>query len=87
VLLGSAERNCIVVKPRPQHLSVLAIAVALSPILLAFLLSFFMEGGMWSEGSGSGTALWLLFFTVPISVLLLFISLLWWLIRRVKRNR
>ncbi len=55
---------------------------AISPILLAFVTSLFQGGSMWDEGSGTGTYIWLMFFTLPVGFLLVAIGLVMALVRR-----
>ena len=55
---------------------------AVSPIVLAFVTSLFQGGSMWDEGSGTGTFIWFMFFTLPIGLLLVVIGLVMALLRR-----
>ena len=57
---------------------------AISPILLAFVTSLFQGGSMWDEGSGTGTYIWLMFFTLPVGFLLVAIGLVMALVRRTR---
>jgi hypothetical protein len=57
---------------------------AISPILLAFVASLFQGGSMWDEGSGTGTYIWLMFFTLPVGFLLVVIGLVMALVRRTR---
>ena len=58
--------------------------IALLPILLAFITSFFNGTSMFDEGSGSGGYLWLLMGTVPIGLLLVVIGAIVALFKRLK---
>jgi hypothetical protein len=58
--------------------------LAISPILLAFVTSLFQGGSMWDEGSGTGTYIWLMFFTLPVGFLLVVIGLVMALVRRTR---
>jgi hypothetical protein len=55
---------------------------AVSPILLAFVTSLFQGGSMWDEGSGTGTFIWFMLFTLPVGLLLVVIGLVMALVRR-----
>jgi len=57
---------------------------AIAPILLAFVTSLFQGGSMWDEGSGTGTYIWLMFFTLPVGFLLVAIGLVMALVRRTR---
>jgi len=56
--------------------------IAISPILIAFITSIFQGGSMWDEGSGTGAYIWLMFLTLPIGSLLVFIGLVMMLVRK-----
>ena len=71
---------------RPRHLALLALSLVLLPFLLAFVTSLFTEGDMWNEGTGGGAWLWLLFLSLPAALLLGLASVIWWLIRDIKRR-
>jgi hypothetical protein len=50
--------------------------VAISPILMAFFLGLTQGTSMWSEGGeGAGTALWLMFFSVPVGSIIITVGL------------
>lgn len=57
---------------------------AVSPILLAFVASLFQGGSMWDEGSGTGTFIWFMLFTLPVGLLLVVIGLVIALVRRTR---
>jgi hypothetical protein len=57
---------------------------AVSPILLAFVTSLFQGGSMWDEGSGTGTFIWFMLFTLPVGLLLVVIGLMMALVRRTR---
>jgi uncharacterized membrane protein len=57
---------------------------AVSPILLAFVASLFQGGSMWDEGSGTGTFIWFMLFTLPVGLLLVVIGLVMALVRRTR---
>jgi uncharacterized membrane protein len=57
---------------------------AVSPILLAFVTSLFQGGSMWDEGSGTGTFIWFMLFTLPLGLLLVVIGLVMALVRRTR---
>jgi uncharacterized membrane protein len=57
---------------------------AVSPILLAFVTSLFQGGSMWDEGSGTGTFIWFMLFTLPVGLLLVVIGLVIALVRRTR---
>ena len=57
---------------------------AVSPILIAFLTSLFQGGSMWDEGSGTGTFIWFMLFTLPVGLLLVVIGLVMALVRRTR---
>jgi hypothetical protein len=57
---------------------------AVSPILLAFVTSLFQGGSMWDEGSGTGTFIWFMLFTLPVGLLLVVIGLVMALVRRTR---
>ena len=56
----------------------------ISPILLAFVTSLFQGGSMWDEGSGTGTFIWFMLFTLPVGLLLVVIGLVMALVRRTR---
>jgi len=58
--------------------------LAISPILLAFVTSLFQGGSMWDEGSGTGTFIWFMLFTLPVGLLLVVIGLVIALVRRTR---
>jgi uncharacterized membrane protein len=58
--------------------------VTVLPIILAFLDSVFHGGSMFDEGSGGGTYLWFLIYSIPLGVFLVFIGLILLLLRRRK---
>ena len=58
--------------------------IAVLPIIRAFLYSVFHGGSMFDEGSGGGTYLWFLIYSVPLGLLLVFIGLILILVRRRK---
>jgi hypothetical protein len=47
---------------------------AISPLLLAFVTSFFQGGSMWDEGSGTGAYIWLMMGTLPVGFVLIVIG-------------
>ena len=57
---------------------------AVSPILLAFVASLFQGGSMWDEGSGTGTFIWFMLFTLPVGLLLVVFGLVMALVRRTR---
>jgi hypothetical protein len=57
---------------------------AVSPILLAFVTSLFQGGSMWDEGSGTGTFIWFMLFTLPVGLLLVVFGLVMALVRRTR---
>ena len=57
---------------------------AVSPILLAFVTSLFQGGSMWDEGSGTGTFIWFMLFTLPVGLFLVVIGLVMALVRRTR---
>jgi len=57
---------------------------SISPILLAFVTSLFQGGSMWDEGSGTGTFIWFMLFTLPVGLLLVVIGLVIALVRRTR---
>ena len=71
---------------RPRHLARLALILVLLPVLLAFVTSLFTEGDMWNEGTGGGAWLWLLFLSLPAALLLGLASVIWWLIRDIRKR-
>ena len=71
---------------RPRHLAVFAASLVVLPFVLAFMTSLFTEGDMWNEGTGGGAWLWLLFLSLPAAMLLGVASIVWWLIRDIKRR-
>ena len=71
---------------RPRHLSYAALALLVVPFALAFITSLFTEGDMWNEGTGGGAWLWLLFLSLPGAFLLFLTSIIWWLIRDIKKR-
>jgi len=71
---------------RPRHLALLALILVLLPFLLAFVTSLSTDGDMWNEGTGGGAWLWLLFLSLPAALLLGLASVIWWLIRDIKRR-
>jgi hypothetical protein len=58
---------------------------AISPILLAFITSLFQGGSMWDESSGTGSYIWLMFFTLPVGSLLILIGLALQVIRKLRK--
>jgi hypothetical protein len=56
--------------------------IAISPILIAFITSIFQGGSMWDEGNGTGAYIWLMFLTLPIGSLLVFIGLVMMSVRK-----
>jgi uncharacterized membrane protein len=58
--------------------------LAISPILLAFVTSLFQGGSMWDEGSGTGTFIWFMLFTLPVGLLLVVIGFVIALVRRTR---
>ena len=71
---------------RPRHLALVALSIVMLPFLLAFVTSLFTEGDMWNEGTGGGAWLWLLFLSLPAALMLGLASVIWWLIRDIKRR-
>ena len=71
---------------RPRHLSYVGLVLVVLPFALAFITSLFTEGDMWNEGTGGGAWLWLLFLSLPAALLLALTSIVWWLIRDIKRR-
>ena len=71
---------------RPRHLSYVALVLVFLPFALAFITSLFTEGDMWNEGTGGGAWLWLLFLSLPTALLLGLASVVWWLIRDIKKR-
>lgn len=57
---------------------------AISPILLAFVTSFFQGGSMWDEGSGTGGYIWFLFLTLPVGFFLVVVGLVMFVVRRLR---
>jgi len=57
---------------------------AVSPILLAFVTSLFQGGSMWDEGSGTGTFIWFMLFTLPVGLLLVVFGLVLALVHRTR---
>ena len=57
---------------------------AVSPILLAFVASLFQGGSMWDEGSGTGTFIWFMLFTLPVGLLLVVFGLVMALVHRTR---
>jgi len=57
---------------------------AVSPILLAFVASLFQGGSMWDEGSGTGTFIWFMLFTLPVGLLLVVFGLVLALVHRTR---
>jgi hypothetical protein len=57
---------------------------AVSPILLAFVTSLFQGDSMWDEGSGTGTFIWFMLFTLPVGLLLVVFGLVMALVRRTR---
>jgi hypothetical protein len=51
-------------------------------ILIAFITSIFQGGSMWDEGNGTGAYIWLMFLTLPIGSLLVFIGLVMMSVRK-----
>jgi len=58
--------------------------IAISPILIAFVVSLFQGGSMWDESSGTGAYIWLMFLTLPVGFLLVVIGLVMALVRRTR---
>jgi len=58
---------------------------AISPILLAFVTSIFQGGSMWNEGTGTGTYLWFLMFTLPVGFFLFVIGLVMMIVRKLRK--
>lgn len=71
---------------QPMYLSFAALALLVLPFALAFISSLFTEGDMWNEGTGGGAWLWLLFVSLPTALLLGLASVVWWLIRDIKKR-
>ena len=71
---------------RPRHLAFIALSLVILPFLLAFITSLFTEGNMWNEGTGGGAWLWLLFLSIPVALLLGLASIIWWLIRDIRKR-
>ena len=71
---------------RPRHLAFLALSLVLLPFVLALVTSLFTEGDMWNEGTGGGAWLWLLFFSLPAAFVLGLASVIWWLVRDIRKR-
>ena len=71
---------------RPRHLAFIALSLVILPFLLAFITSLFTEGDMWNEGTGGGAWLWLLFLSIPVALLLGLASIIWCLIRDIRKR-
>ena len=71
---------------RPRHLAFFALSLVLLPFVLAFVTSLFTEGDMWNEGTGGGAWLWLLSLSIPVALLLGLASIIWWLIRDIRKR-
>ena len=71
---------------RPRYLSYAALVLLVLPFALAFITSLFTEGDMWNEGTGGGAWLWLLFLSLPGAFLLLLTSIIWLLMRDIKKR-
>ena len=71
---------------RPRHLAFIALSLVILPFLLAFVTSLFTEGNMWNEGTGGGAWLWLLFLSIPVALLLGLASIIWRLIRDIRKR-
>jgi len=71
---------------RPRYLSYAALVLLVLPFALAFITSLFTEGDMWNEGTGGGAWLWLLFLSLPAALLLALVSIVWLLIRDIKKR-
>ena len=71
---------------RPRHLAFFALSLVLFPFVLAFVTSLFTEGDMWNEGTGGGAWLWLLFLSTPAALLLALASVIWWLVRDIRKR-
>jgi uncharacterized membrane protein len=71
---------------RPKHLAFFALSLVILPFLLAFVTSLFTEGDMWNEGTGGGAWLWLLFLSLPVAFLLGLASVIWWLVRDIRKR-
>ena len=70
----------------PRYLSYAALVLLVLPFALAFITSLFTEGDMWNEGTGGGAWLWLLFLSLPAALLLGLASIVWWLIKDIKKR-
>jgi hypothetical protein len=71
---------------RPRHLAFFALSLVILPFLLAFVTSLFTEGSMWNEGTGGGAWLWLLFLSLPAAFVLGLASVIWWLVRDIRKR-
>ncbi len=71
---------------RPRHLVFFALSLVLVPFALAFITSLFTEGDMWNEGTGGGAWLWLLFLSLPAALMLGLVSVIWWLVRDIRKR-
>jgi hypothetical protein len=71
---------------RPWHLAFFALSLVLLPFVLAFVTSLFTEGSMWNEGTGGGAWLWLLFLSLPAAFVLGLASVIWWLVRDIRKR-
>ena len=74
-------------RARPFFLVVLGVGLLMFPFALAFFTSITTDGDLWNEGSGGGGALWLLFFTAPLALTSFLASLIWWLVRKLRKRR
>ena len=60
---------------------------AVSPLVLAFVTSFFQGLSMWGEGGGTGTYIWFMMLTMPVGFVMVVIGLLRMIIGRWRSLR
>ena len=50
------------------------ILIAIAPIIIAFFLGLKTHTSMWDEGSGSGAAIWLMLFSLPLGFIVIVVG-------------
>jgi hypothetical protein len=50
------------------------ILIAIAPIVIAFFFGLKTDTSMWDEGSGSGAAIWLMLFSLPLGFIVIVVG-------------
>lgn len=72
---------------RKPSLVLIGFIIAVLPIIVSFLTSFFSEGSMFDESSGGGGYLWFLMATLPIGFLVIITGLIVKVVKRFSSKK